>query len=51
MATNCSTSICSPSLDDRRLENDAFLEAIQKCDDETYQQIISILTEAGLLPG
>ena len=50
MATNCSDPMCYPSLDDRRLENDAFLQAIQNCDDETYQAVISILVEAGLLP-
>ena len=50
MATNCTKAICSPTHDDRRLENDAFLKAIQRCDDETYQAVISILEEAGLLP-
>lgn len=37
------------SVDDRRLENEAFWEAIQKCDDDTYEAVISVLTEAGLL--
>lgn len=33
----------------RRLQNEAFLEAIQKADEKTYREIISILTAAGLL--
>ena len=36
--------------DNRSHENEAFLEAVKNCDDETYKEIISILTEAGLLP-
>lgn len=36
--------------DNRSQENEAFLEAVKNCDDETYKEIISILTEAGLLP-
>lgn len=50
MATNCIMSICSRSLEERRLENEAFLEAIRKCDDETFRAVTSILAEAGLLP-
>ena len=37
--------------DNRSHENEAFLEAVKNCDDETYEEIISILTEAGLLRG
>lgn len=36
--------------DNRSHENEAFLEAVKNCDDETYKEIISILTEAVLLP-
>jgi hypothetical protein len=35
--------------DNRSHENEAFLEAVKNCDDETYKEIISILTAAGLL--
>ena len=39
----------SQSATDRQRENEAFLEAIKNCDDDTYQKVISILREAGLL--
>ena len=32
-----------------RRENEAFAAAIQNCDDETYEKIIAILTNANLL--
>lgn len=50
MAATCSTAVCSHTANDRNMENDAVLEALKNCDDETYQEIISVLTEAGLLP-
>lgn len=50
MAANCVSAICSRPTDDRHIENEIFLEALKKCDDDTYEAVISILREAGLLP-
>lgn len=50
MATPCNTAVCSRTEFDRHIENEAVLEALKNCDDETYLAIISILEEAGLLP-
>ena len=36
--------------DNRSHIDEAFLEALQACDDETYKEIISILAAKGLLP-
>ena len=49
MATNCSTALCTSTVDYRHIENEVFLEAIMNCDDDTYEAVISVLTEAGLL--
>ena len=49
MAANCILTICSRTDYDRHKENEAFLEAIKNCDDDTYQAVISILEEAELL--
>ena len=38
------------SATDRQRENEAFLEALKKCDDDTYQAVIAILRDAKLLP-
>lgn len=35
--------------EDRRLENQAIIEALASCDESTYQSVISLLEEAGLL--
>lgn len=40
----------SQSATDRQRENEAFLEAIKNCDDNTYQAVIAILKDAKLLP-
>lgn len=40
----------SQSVTDRQRENEAFLEAIKNCDDNTYQVVIAILKDAKLLP-
>lgn len=50
MATTRSTAVCSRTIHDRHIENEVFLEAIKNCDDDTYEAVISILEEAGLLP-
>ena len=49
MAVNCSTAVCSRTIYDRHIENEAVLEALKNCDDDTYEAVISILEEAGLL--
>ena len=49
MAATCNATVCSSTVSDRNIENDAVLEALKNCDDETYRAIISVLTEAGLL--
>ena len=49
MATTCSTAVCS-RIYDRHTENEAVLEALKNCDDDTYETVISVLREAGLLP-
>ena len=50
MATPCSTPVCSCTICDRHIENEAVLEALKNCDDDTYEAVISVLIEAGLLP-
>lgn len=50
MAVTCVNAICRIDKDNRSHENESFLEAVKNCDDKTYKEIISILTEAGLLP-
>ena len=49
MAANCVSTICSRTTDDRHIENEAVLEALKKCDDDTYEAVISILKAEGLL--
>ena len=49
MATPCNTTVCSRTEFDRRIENEAVLEALKKCDDDTYETVISILKAEGLL--
>lgn len=49
MATPCSAEVCSRTISDRNIENDAVLEALKNCDDDTYEAVISVLIEAGLL--
>jgi len=49
MATD-TDQLCTSAAEDRRLQNEAFLEAIKNCDEKTYNQVISILTAKGLLP-
>lgn len=49
MATTCNATICSRTTYDRNKENEVVLDAIKNCDDDVYQAIISVLTEAGLL--
>lgn len=51
MAVTCVMTSPRRNKDNRSHENEAFLEAIKNCDDKTYKEIISILAEAGLLPG
>lgn len=48
MATD-SDQLCKSAAEERRLENEAFLKAIQNCDETTYREIISILGARGLL--
>ena len=36
--------------ENNRVKHEEFLEALRNCDEMTYREIISILTEAGLLP-
>ena len=43
-------TIRSQSITDRQRKNEAFLEAIKNCDDDTYQAVIAILKDAKLLP-
>lgn len=50
MAVTCVNTTYRRDEDNRNHENEAFLEAVKNCDDKTYKEIISILTEAGLLP-
>ena len=49
MAVTCEPMAHRHVEDNRSQENEAFLEAIKNCDDETYKEIISILTAKGLL--
>ena len=49
MSATCSTAVCSRTIYVRHKENEAVLEALKKCDDDTYEAVISILEEAGLL--
>lgn len=51
MATDSDIKMCASAVQIRRLENEAFLRAIKNCDEETYKEIISILTAKGLLRG
>ena len=37
--------------EDLRRESDALWEALNACDKDTYQSVISLLREAGSLPG
>lgn len=48
MAAHQITTRCDS--DNNRVKHEDFLEALQNCDEMTYREIISILTEAGLLP-
>ena len=50
MAATCSTAVCSRTICDRHIENEAVLEALKNCDDDTFEAVISVLREAGLLP-
>ncbi len=50
MATDAEMIKCSPAAEERRLQNEAFLNAIMNCDDETFEKVISILTAKELLP-
>ena len=50
MASTCNAAVCSRIIYDRHIENEAVLEALKKCDDDTYEAVISVLEEAGLLP-
>ena len=50
MAATCNTAVCSRTIYDRHIENEAVLEALKNCDDDTFEAVISVLTEAGLLP-
>lgn len=51
MAVTCVNTTPCRDKDNRSHENEAFLEAIKKCDDKTYKEIISILIAKGLLRG
>ena len=50
MAASCVSTVCNCTTKDRVKDNEAVLEALKNCDDDTYKAIISVLTEAGLLP-
>ena len=50
MATD-TDRLCTSAAEERRLQNEAFLNAIKNCDEKTYKEIISILTAKGLLRG
>ena len=49
MATDSDIKLCASAVQIHRLENEAFLEAIQNCDEKTYKEVISILEAKGLL--
>lgn len=44
------TAICDRAAEDLRRENEALRNALNTCDEDTYNSVISILVEAGLLP-
>lgn len=48
MAANQIIARCDS--ENNRVKHEDFLEALRNCDEMTYREIISILTEAGLLP-
>lgn len=43
------TTNCTRAAEDLRRENEAILEALKNCDNDTYNAVTSILREAGLL--
>ena len=43
------TTSCTRAAEDLRREDEAILEALKSCDDNTYYAVTSILREAGLL--
>ena len=44
------TTNCTRAAEELRREDEAILEALKTCDNDTYNAVTSILREAGLLP-
>lgn len=49
MPTGTDTVHNISAAEERQRQNEAFLNAVKNCDDETFSKIISILAEAKLL--
>lgn len=49
MSTGSDALRTSAAAEARRLENEAFLDALKKCDETTFEKVISILRAAGSL--